>query len=91
MRTRILFFAMLLASSFVAAQPGGNRRWANTSSPEVHADKKVTFRYMAPNAKEVKLSGQFADGQIDMVKNDMGVWEVNRICIRTNSSWTAPA
>ena len=76
MRTRILFFARLLASSFVAAQPGGNRRWANTSSPEVHADKKVTFRYMAPNAKEVKLSGQFADGQIDMVKNDMGVWEV---------------
>ena len=31
-------------------------------SPEVHADHSVTFRYLAPNAKEVALSAQFAKG-----------------------------
>lgn len=78
MRKTILFFTlMLLSVAYSAAQPrGNNRRWANTSSPEVHADNKVTFRFMAPDAKEVKLSGQFMENPVNMVKNDMGVWEV---------------
>ncbi|WP_233219261.1 hypothetical protein [Adhaeribacter arboris] len=28
-------------------------------SPEVHPDNTVTFRYLAPAAKEVKLNAQF--------------------------------
>ena len=31
-------------------------------SPQVNPDKTVTFRYLAPLAKEVKLSGQFQKG-----------------------------
>lgn len=78
MRKNLCLIAfMLLSASCIMAQPrGNNRRWANTTSPQIHADNKVTFRYMAPNAKEVKLSGQFIDQPVDMVKNDMGVWEV---------------
>src|SRR5687768_6487450 len=45
-------------------------------SPEVHPDNKVTFRFMAPHAKEVKLSGQFQKSNVDMTKDDRGVWSV---------------
>jgi len=45
-------------------------------SPQVHADKKVTFRYMAPRAKEVKLSAQFEKAPVNMVKDSMGIWSI---------------
>ena len=31
-------------------------------SPEVRKDRTVTFRYLAPNSKDVKLSSQFMSG-----------------------------
>ncbi|MCK4751445.1 MAG: esterase, partial [Bacteroidales bacterium] len=49
-------------------------------SPEIHENKSVTFRLMAPNAEEVKLSGDWmpAEGWVpgseDMKKNDKGLW-----------------
>jgi enterochelin esterase family protein len=49
-------------------------------SPEIHADKKVTIRVLAPNAKEVKVSGEwlpaegFMPGAAAMTKDDKGVW-----------------
>ena len=45
-------------------------------SPEVHPDNKVTFRFLAPHAKEVKLSGQFQKAPVDMTKDERGVWSV---------------
>ncbi|RYY31470.1 MAG: esterase [Chitinophagaceae bacterium] len=45
-------------------------------SPEVHPDNKVTFRFLAPHAKEVKLSGQFQKSNVDMSKDERGVWSV---------------
>ena len=45
-------------------------------SPEVHADNRVTFRYLAPNAKDVKLSAQFEKAPLSMTKDDRGVWSV---------------
>jgi enterochelin esterase-like enzyme len=45
-------------------------------SPEVKADRTVTFRFLAPNAKEVKLSTQFITGQQAMTKDDNGVWSI---------------
>lgn len=36
-----------------------NARFIRIVSPEVHADQTVTFRYLAPNATKVELSGQF--------------------------------
>ena len=48
-------------------------------SPEVAADRMVTFRIYAPNAKAIKLSGtdipNNAQGT-DMQKDDRGVWSV---------------
>jgi 1,4-alpha-glucan branching enzyme len=38
-------------------------------SPQVNADKTVTFRYLAPSAKEVKLSAQFEKAPVPMTKD----------------------
>src|SRR4051794_18944818 len=45
-------------------------------SPQVLPDKKVTFRYLAPLAKEVKLSAQFEKAPLAMVKDSIGIWSV---------------
>ena len=42
-------------------------------SPEVHSDKRVTFRFRAPTAKEVILSREGA-GRVAMERGDNGVW-----------------
>jgi enterochelin esterase family protein len=49
-------------------------------SPEIHEDNSVTFRLNAPDAEEVKISGDWmpAEGWIpgsaDMKKNENGLW-----------------
>ena len=50
-------------------------RPAPVSSPELAADGSVTFRCKAPNAKEVKASGQFGKDAA-MTKGEDGVWSV---------------
>lgn len=46
-------------------------------SPQVHADKKITFRYLAPAAKAVLLGGsQFGAAQAPMTKDSLGIWSV---------------
>jgi len=47
--------------------------WVNT--PEVHSDNTVTFRFLAPNAQEVKLSREGTE-LVAMQKDDKGVWSV---------------
>jgi len=42
-------------------------------SPEVHSDSSVTFRFRAPNAKEVKLDLEGYEPHL-MQKDDKGVW-----------------
>ena len=43
------------------------------ASPEVHADKSVTFRFRDPNAKEVFL-GREGTQRVPMQKDAQGVW-----------------
>ena len=46
-------------------------------SPDVHADRTVTFRLDAPNAAEVKLSAAFvADGEVAMERDPDGPWVI---------------
>jgi enterochelin esterase-like enzyme len=50
-------------------------RWpAALASPEVHADRTVTFRVRAPNASNVTVSGEWAGGAKPMTKDDRGIW-----------------
>jgi enterochelin esterase-like enzyme len=63
---------ILIAGSVVAQPPRGPM----VISPQVKADKKVTFRYLAPNAKSVKLGAQFEKGPVAMTKDSSGIWSV---------------
>jgi len=45
-------------------------------SPEVHSDNRVTFRFRAPNDKEVSLALEGASKPLPMQKDDQGVWSV---------------
>jgi enterochelin esterase family protein len=44
-------------------------------SPEVHSDRSVTFRFQAPNAKEVLLFG-IVPKPLRLQKDDQGVWTI---------------
>ena len=58
-----------------AATPAQAARPAPPKSPDIHPDRTVTFRLMAPNASEVTLNGSW-DGatNIKMTKDQSGVW-----------------
>lgn len=56
----------------ISAQPRG----PFFNSPELNDDNSVTFRYLAPAAKEVLLSGQFLDKTLSMTKGSQGIWSV---------------
>lgn len=45
-------------------------------TPEVHPDNRVTFRFLASNAKEVKLDLEGAPKPLSMQKDSSGVWSV---------------
>jgi enterochelin esterase family protein len=59
-----------------AAEPSarGGRGNAPVKSPEVGADKRVTFRLRAPNAKVVAVS--VGGKQLPMQKDEQGLWSV---------------
>jgi enterochelin esterase-like enzyme len=46
-------------------------------SPEVHADRTVTFRIRAPKAGEVFLNGEWrGGGRLAMTKDEQGLWSL---------------
>lgn len=49
---------------------------APVHSPEVAADRSVTFRVRAPKAAEVTLTGEFMKGSKPLLKNGDGIWSV---------------
>lgn len=72
---RLSFLVTLLHSSgLVISQPP---RGPFVVSPQVLPDKKVTFRYLAPTAKDVKLGGgQFGAANASMKKDSIGIWSI---------------
>ncbi|GAA4397779.1 alpha/beta hydrolase-fold protein [Nibrella viscosa] len=64
---------LLCLSRLALAQPPGG---PTVVSPQVHPDNTVTFRYLAPNAKDVKLNAQFEKSPLPMTKDAQGVWSV---------------
>src|ERR1051326_9598933 len=45
-------------------------------SPEVHPDGSVTFRFRAPNAKEVAVSIEGSAKPLPMQEDAQGIWSV---------------
>ena len=76
----VLFLSILcgLASAQQAkpAQAPAPQRPPWLVTPEVHSDNSVTFRFLAPNAQEVKLARDGTE-PVAMQKDDQGVWTVN--------------
>jgi len=70
---------VLISISFSAAQQATPaplpQRPAWLISPEVHPDNTVTFRFRAPNARDLKLVREGTD-PVAMQKDDQGVWSV---------------
>ncbi len=85
-----LFFLASAASSVAIAQqepqqeqeepgPPEFMRGPVVVSPEIHPDNTVTFRISAPNASEVTVNGDWAEGAEaveEMTKNEEGLWSV---------------
>lgn len=72
----ILSLAIVFAALFVPYHALSQQRTPSVISPEVHTDKTVTFRFKAPDAKEVKLNTQLAAEPLVMTKDENGVWSV---------------
>src|SRR5688572_29979344 len=70
---RFVLVVLLGVFGYAQAQPP---RGPLVISPQVNPDKTVVFRYMAPLAKAVKLSGQFEKAPVAMTKDTLGIWSV---------------
>jgi enterochelin esterase-like enzyme len=81
LRLSLAFLPLLVVPALVLAQdsklqtPPQPRRRVPLVSPEVHADRSVTFRFRAPNAVDIKLEREGAE-PVSMRKDDQGVWSV---------------
>jgi enterochelin esterase-like enzyme len=81
MKIAMLIAAMAaLVHSGLAQQPAGPpvSRTPAVRSPEVHPDRRVTFRLYAPKATEVTVSGEFEVGAPahKLTKDAQGIWSV---------------
>lgn len=78
-RRSILALSFLGSLAFAQdAAPGRGPQRPVVVSPEVSADRRVTFRILAPHAEAVKLSGSDIPGNLQgaaMTKGENGVWE----------------
>jgi enterochelin esterase-like enzyme len=74
----LLVFCVFILASLLYAQQSkpAPAPPAKLVTPEVHSDNSVTFRFLAPNAQEVKLELEGSD-PVAMRKDDQGVWTVN--------------
>lgn len=67
--TQLLFFMVLAATA--------QQRPPAISSPDVHPDHSITFRYFSRTAKKVMLSGEFLQAPIALSKDTSGIWTVS--------------
>jgi enterochelin esterase-like enzyme len=75
-RCILSIFAIMFGAMATAQNPAPPPRApAPLISPEVHADGSVTFRFRAPNAKEVQLDRDGTE-PVPMQRDDQGLWSV---------------
>ena len=82
-RTFPASFLLLLSATIVWSQP---QPPAVITSPEVHADNSVTFRFRDPNAHEVMLTLEGAK-PAPMQKDDQGVWSLTTAPLDAGFLW----
>ena len=72
MRYPAVTLALLLAAGPAAADNPDSKF---PKSAEVHGDRTVTFRFIAPNADSVEVRGKVAGGKAALTKGEKGLWE----------------
>src|SRR5512144_2733972 len=92
---RLLSAAVLVSPLFAQAPPapaqappvpapgrtgGAGGRGAAVRSPEVNADRTITFRLRAPNARDVSVTGLAAP--LVLSKDDVGVWSATTAVLK---------
>jgi enterochelin esterase family protein len=83
----ILSFLLLYGTSYSQQALFGG---ANITSPEINADNSVTFRFMAPDAKEVRISGDwmpmqgYTPGSEKMTKDEKGLWTFTTVPLESD-------
>jgi len=78
--TALLGVALLTASTCALAQDRGGPRPPEFVSPEVSAERKITFRIHAAKAEEVRVSSSDIPKTgrgLEMKKAENGVWEAS--------------
>ncbi len=68
-------FAAVLTAATLTQDPIWAQQGTPLASPEVQADRRVTFRFRSPNAKEVFLSREGAP-RVPMTRDAQGTWTV---------------
>ena len=77
--TKLLTTVLIAVALSASAQRGRGPQGPQVVSPEVHSDRRVTFRVLATNAQAVRLSAgdiQGTSGRAELTKGTNGVWEV---------------
>jgi enterochelin esterase family protein len=78
--TKAFVFLLIMTTSISSFAQQALFGGQDIKSPEIKTDNSVVFRVMAPNAKEVKLSGDWmpaegwTPGSVAMTKDDKGLW-----------------
>lgn len=67
---QIAITSLLTTVSVFAQRP------PSISSPEVHSDNTVTFKYYSRTAQKVSLSGEFLSANQAMTKDTSGIWSI---------------
>lgn len=72
----LLAASLILAMSSAPEACAQNPRPPAYQSVEIHQDRTVTFRILAPQAKAVSLRGEIAENRPKLQKDDQGMWGV---------------
>lgn len=72
LKIKSAWLVILLMICMVFALPVGAQ--SNIISPLVAPDGTVTFQVAAPNAKSVRVSGDFTPHSVEMKRNNLGIW-----------------
>src|SRR5438128_547944 len=71
----ILFsFALGICAQTPSTNAPARRQNAPVFSPEIHADGTITFRIRAPKATEVKVLGEWPNGELTLSKDAEEIW-----------------
>ena len=66
----------ILVAFMLTTLAGFAQRPPSISSPEVHPDNTVTFKYYSRSAQKVSLSGEFLSAHQAMTKDTSGIWSI---------------